>query len=231
MPPPSLRRQLNGAPLVSTKEPTYRSTAFICPHCQAYAHQKWWDLQAWNMTNGQRTGGIHVNDASVCYCERCNAYSLWVEKKLIYPPNSTATNPASDMPDDVAADFQEARSVFDRSPRSAAALLRLGLQKLMPHLGEKGKNIDDDIKSLVQKGLPIEVQRALDTVRVIGNNAVHPGQIDLDDNKEMAASLFGLLNFIVERMITQPKQLGLLYQALPQSSREAIDRRDGRGQP
>ena len=132
------------------------------------------------------------------------------------------------MPDDVRADYVEASLVFEQSPRSAAALLRLGLQKLMPHLGEKGNNINTDIGNLVKKGLPAEVQKALDTVRVVGNNAVHPGQIDLNDDKQTAASLFRLLNFIVERMITQPKEIHGLYAGLPQTSRDAIDRRDGK---
>jgi hypothetical protein len=135
--------------------------------------------------------------------------------------------PLADMPDDVKADFLEARSVFDISPKSAAALLRLALQKLMPYLGEKGKDLNTDIGNLVRKGLPVEVQKSLDTLRVIGNNAVHPGQIDLNDNnKAMAGTLFGLLNFVVERMITQPKALEKLYDSLPASNLDAIAKRD-----
>jgi hypothetical protein len=74
----------------------------------------------------------------VSYCERCEGYCVWINEVLVYPPYSTAPMPVADTPVDVKADFMEAREVFDRSPRSAAALLRLGLQKLMLHLGEKG---------------------------------------------------------------------------------------------
>lgn len=35
-----------------------------------------------------------------------------------------------------------------------------------------------------------------------------------------------LLNMIVERMITEPKELEKVYGLLPQSTREAIERRD-----
>jgi hypothetical protein len=66
----------------------------------------------------------------------------------------------------------------------------------------------------------------LDTVRVIGNNAVHPGQIDLNDTSEVAASLFRLVNAIVEQMITHPKQVAELYGSLPAAALEAIERRD-----
>jgi hypothetical protein len=108
-------------------------------------------------------------------------------------------------------------------------LLRLCIQKLCVVLGEAGKNINEDIKALVQKGLPEKVQQALDIVRVVGNNAVHPGQINLDDDPAIAMQLFGLVNLITEIMISQPKHVAQLYQSVvPQSQRDAIDRRDGK---
>jgi hypothetical protein len=96
----------------------------------------------------------------------------------------------------------------------------------MPHLGEKGKNINDDIASLVRSGLDPSVQQALDALRVIGNNAVHPLELDLRDDTETVNALFGLLNFIVEDRIARPKKLTQLYQGLPEGAREAIERRD-----
>lgn len=106
------------------------------------------------------------------------------------------------MPSEIRAHFEEAREIFFLSPRGAAALLRLAVQKLCAVLGESGENINDDIASLVGKGLPVKVQQALDTLRVIGNDAVHPGQIDLNDNRDIAASLFELLNIIIDEMIS-----------------------------
>ena len=59
----------------------------------------------------------------------------------------------------------------------------------MVHLELKGKNIDDDIGALVKRGLDARIQKALDVVRVVGNNAVHPGQIDLRDDNELPAGV------------------------------------------
>lgn len=117
--------------------------------------------------------------------------------------------------------------ILDLSPRGAAALLRLGIQKLCQHLGETGENLYHDIAALVKKGLDVRVQRALDVVRVIGNNAVHPGHIDLRDDRATAEKLFGLVNLIAERMISQPKHVQELYESLPEGARKAIEKRDG----
>lgn len=96
----------------------------------------------------------------------------------------------------------------------------------MVDLGEKGKNINDDIGSLVKKGLPIEVQQALDYCRVIGNNGVHPGEIELTSNPEISHSLFEMLNFIVEDRISRPKKVAALYNILPQGALSAVKKRD-----
>ncbi len=106
--------------------------------------------------------------------------------------------PNPDLPDHIIRDYEEARGILRDSPRGAAALLRLCVQKLCMHLGEKGKNIDDDIASLVSKGLNPLVQKSLDIVRVIGNEAVHPGVIDLNDDRDTASQLLILItNHIV----------------------------------
>jgi hypothetical protein len=102
----------------------------------------------------------------------------------------------------------------------------LAIQKLCKELGESGQNINDDIASLVRKGLNPRVQKALDVVRVIGNNAVHPGQVDLRDDRKTAETLFGLVNLICEKMITEPKHVEAVYETLPEGARKAIEERD-----
>jgi len=92
----------------------------------------------------------------------------------------------------------------------------------------RGKNINEDIKSLVSKGLDPRIQKALDAVRVIGNEAVHPGSLDLRDDRQTAESLFRLMNLIAEKMISEPKHIDDIYELLPVKAKEAIKKRDGK---
>ena len=143
--------------------------------------------------------------------------------------NESLPEPHEDMPDTVKDDYEEARDVFQYSARSAAALLRLAIQKLCKELGEKGKNLNTDIGNLVKKGLPSHIQQALDIVRVIGNECVHPGVINVRDNPEVAMDLFGLVNDIVEDRIgseTKKTRIQAKYNLLPESKREEIEKRD-----
>ena len=123
-------------------------------------------------------------------------------------------------------DYNEAANIINDSPRAAAALLRLALQKLCKDLGESGNNINDDIKELVKKGLNPLIQKAFDAIRITGNNAVHPGEIDLDMEIERVYKMFELINFIADKMITEPKELEILYSTLPAPSLAAVEKRD-----
>jgi hypothetical protein len=203
--------------------PSRDAKQFHCPHCGVYASQLWYGL----MINYPSTWG---NTGFSCSsCVHCSRLAFWHLAQIIVPSDAPVEPPHPDLPEDLKPDFEEARSIVGRSPRSAAALLRLLIQKLMPHLGQSGTNINADIKSLVAAGLPATAQKALDYCRVVGNNAVHPGEIDLTDTPEVANQLFAMVNFIVDDRITRPKEIADLYQTLPQAARDAIDKRDASG--
>ena len=208
--------------------PDFKKVAFNCPHCGVFAYMEW-----------------TTQDCSVYYqaiCAHCKKNSFWrvtrinfeslkdisaIAGEMIYPDFGSAPLPAEDMPEDVKKDYEEAARIFIKSPRGAAALLRLGLQKLCIHLGEKGKNINDDIRSLVEKGVfSGQVVKVADTLRITGNNAVHPGQISDEDFDKAAAKMFDLINFIVKKAITEPKELDELYQLMPENARNAAEEKD-----
>ena len=142
-------------------------------------------------------------------------------------PDIIAEEANPDMPESVRRLYEEAGLIYNKSPRAACALLRLAVENLCQELGQVDRDINKNIAALVQNGLSPSIQKALDTVRVVGNKAVHPGQIAIDvDDVNTAKMLMRLLNMIVERMITEPKELEEVYGLLPKSAREAIERRD-----
>lgn len=176
--------------------------------------------------DGAHAGRLQNADFTRCFS--CKKFAAWIGCKMVYPGFTHEVMPAEDMPSDIRVDFIEAQGILSKSPRGSAALLRLCVQKLCKHLGEEDKNIHRDIGELVRKGLDVRIQQALDIVRVVGNDAVHPGQIDLRDDLETANKLFTLVNLILDALITQPRMISGLFDNIPESKREEITRRDAK---
>lgn len=205
--------------------PTFNAPYFHCLFCRVCAQQIWRPLRRDHRPAG--TGDLEKTPVSTSECAQCGAQTFWHGERIIYPDNSTAPPAHPDLPEGCRTVYDEASAIYSRSPRAAAALLRLVVQKLMPTLGEKGDNINTDIKSLVEKGLPPLVQQALDTCRVVGNHSVHPGEIDLNDTPDIAKCLFEMINFIVDERIAKPNEIKRIYGKLPESARVAVEKRDG----
>lgn len=223
------------------KEPKFNDKAFTCPYCQTYAEQNWsiqylllysdvYELQyeyvLQQYLKERMLSKEDISKISISTCKACGKYHVWYDDKMIIPSNSSIPMPLDDMPEVVKRLYLEAREVYPISAKSACAILRLAVQHLCKELGEKGKNINDDIGSLVKNGLPIQIQKALDIVRVVGNNAVHPGVMDEEDTKEYAFQMFKLLNFIVDDRIIRPKEIESLYNGLPEGALKGIEKRD-----
>jgi len=172
-------------------------------------------------------------------CRACGNGSVWkqfnrennnnYDLRLVDPIVPDAPKAVKDMPEDLKADYEEARLITANSPRGAAALLRLSLQKLCRHLGEPGNHLDTDIRSLAKKpDFSERLIKAADTLRITGNNAVHPGEMNNEDIDNIAKGLFGLVNFIVTVGITEPNKLDAMYESLPEKARKSAENKDGR---
>ena len=217
------------------------SKAFQCPVCSGFSSHLW----TYNPIDINGDYNESIKFIIIAQCQACNQFSIWITNEIrisssglvLYSSGTTLTlifpnvaegvpKPNNDMPDDVKEIYIEAGEVLNISPRASAALSRLAIEKLVAHLNAQGKDLNTQIGSLVSKGMPIEIQQMLDSVRVIGNNAVHPGQIDIKDNKELALSLLSFINLIVDNRITQPKKILDIYNLLPDSYRNSIERRD-----
>lgn len=207
-------------------QPKFEENAFYCPLCNVYAHMSW----KWLFDYVKQ--GVPFKAAQ---CANCRDMSIWLYDKaaktgtMVYPDKPFVTQPDPSMPEDVLRDYKEAAEIYSRSPRGAAALLRLCLQKLCKHLGEPGQNINTDIRSLAEKNLlPPAVIKVADTIRIHGNNAVHPGEMSDEDFDQIAEKMFGLVNFIVRKGIAEPKELEDLYNILPEGARKTAEDRDAK---
>jgi len=210
--------------------PLERASAFICPHCGVNSQHTWGVSSSLTVFIGTSTQSSrpYLDEALVAAaCQNCGKETIFHAGRVIIPSYSAAPAPVADMPPEVIDDYEEARSILSKSPRGAAALLRLVIQKLCPILGATKTDINGAIGELVAAGkLTPALQQALDTVRVIGNESVHPGTLELSDDSSTASSLFGLINFIIEKAITEPRQIDELYQSLPASKLAGIAQRD-----
>jgi len=192
--------------------PSYKGDAFNCPHCGVFSHQDWYEVSV-----DRRSDEEEPQEVSLSYCDRCDGFAIWLDEDMIHPVHSEAPPPLEDMPEEVKGIYLEARGVLDASPRSSAALLRMALQRMMSYLGESSDNVSDAIMNLRNKGLDVKIQKALDSVRVTGEAAVDPGQIDIRDDREIALVLFNLVNLIVDALISQPRRVDKVVEKIPEA--------------
>jgi hypothetical protein len=206
-------------------QPELNKNNFICPHCGVVSNQDWNSLYSNFGTD------FKVSYLRLAYCQNpdCREYSLWRNDKMIFPMKLTAPLAHTDMPSSVKVLYDEARNVATLSPRAAAALLRVSLEKLTEHLGEDKGDLNARIASLSKRGLPQKVIKSLDIVRITANEGgSHAGEIDLTgkDNTKIVDKLFWLVNFIVEKTIYEPNIVDEMFDSLPEGKKQGISDRD-----
>ncbi len=201
--------------------PACQKSSFVCPHCEVLSRQAWYKLRR-EPTNES------VEHLDLAVCDHCQRYALWVTGSMVWPAGSLAPAPNNDLPTEVRKVYDEASAVSQISPRAATGLLRLAIQLLVNSIeGTTKSNLNSAIGDLVKMGLRPKVQQALDVLRVVGNDAVHPGQIELDNDPALTRSLFELVNIIATSMISEPATVEAMYSTLPEEKRSQVDRRDG----
>ena len=209
---------------------------FTCPHCDVTATQSWsgnriasplgsklkedgnYDVLAGTYTSCHST---QLSEWAFSECSNCNNLSVWHGPKMVHPETCPVEDPNEDMPEDVLDTYKEAAKIVGDSPKAAAALLRLGLQVLLEHIldtDSTGK-IYDDIVLLHKRNISEHLVKALDIVRINGNESVHPGTVNLNDSPEDAYYLFEILNMVCDHLITQPRRMEEAYSKLPKGKR------------
>lgn len=202
-----------------------------CPHCGAYTQQNFL-----NKLNGRyhytltskshpisyshhETNKTDIDNITMLQCCVCRNFIIFKDEEQIYPIKANIEDPNPDMPEDIKKDYYEARNIFNLSVRGSCALLRLALDKLLINLEITDKNLFDKINTYCNKFKPDEtMKQALHAIRIVGNESVHPGTFNVEDNKDIALLLFDILNDIVQEHITKKKKREQMFKKLPEKA-------------
>ena len=71
----------------------------------------------------------------------------------------------------------------------------------------------------------------MDYVRVTGNQAVHDGQVQMNEDPDVIPALFGLLRYIVDVTLVREAQVNKLFATLPADKQAGIAQRNARAKP
>lgn len=159
-----------------------------CPHCTVEIHPTFTHT---HLTQGQRISTENQVSysfaAGTMTCPACHKGIVYLYKygpvanqppaavSMVYPRSAQRPLAPSDVPADLAEDFNEAAKVLEDSPKASAALGRRCLQALLRDQGYKQHDLAKAIDAvLAAKVLPSSLAENLDAVRVTGNFAAHP---------------------------------------------------------
>ena len=139
-------------------------------------------------------------------CNSCEEYAIWVNDRIVYP-QAIIRIPKDDMPDQIKTFYRQASSISSQCPPASAALLRTVLEMLCTELNYTEGSLKQRIEKMKNDGkIDDELHDAMQSVRIVGNNAVHAGQIEVDDSKEVVKVLFEIIDDITLDLFTKPKR-------------------------
>ena len=205
-----------------------------CPHCLENFFEKWEHVSFGG-------SGATIEDAdyqwriSYTTCPSCKRVVMKLIdirrdvkplESLIRPKAPARAPLPTEVPEPVAADYQEACLVLADSPKASAALSRRCLQNLLrEHFGVKPGKLASEIEEAMPK-LPPYLADAVDAVRNIGNFAAHPEKSEntgaiVDVEPGEAEWSLDVLESLFEFGFVEPEVLRKKREALNQKLAEA----------
>ena len=127
----------------------------------------------------------------------------------IYPRTSTIEwFPNDDMSEEQKQLFNEAKDIFDISPKAAGALLRCVIERILrDKFPEHSQSFLGTILSKVKNELGSELIQLCESCKLIGNDAAHSSlMIYEDESKQEVELLFELINAIAEELLSKPRK-------------------------
>ena len=208
--------------------PELNKDAFNCPYCGVYAHQTWYSSISYGEVEviyGEKrfySKGI-LGGLSLSICYHCGKKVLWHNENMLLPRQMTVPEPSEDVPQKIKKIYIEAGKVLIDSARASGALMRLALEQLLQEINKNDLKLNENVKKLMEIGVPDQLIKALTILRVNGNDIMHTGEIKILQKKEDVLYLFELFNMIVEELITRPKRLNESYGKIPETIRKQIE--------
>jgi hypothetical protein len=96
------------------------------------------------------------------------------EEHVLWPLQSTRPPVPKEVPQHIAADYEEAALVLNLSPEASAALSRRCLQTVLREAGNADQyHLSKQIEAVIPT-LPTYIAENIDAIRNIGNFAAHP---------------------------------------------------------
>jgi hypothetical protein len=177
------------------------------------------NVLAYEYQEHPRTLKVKLLNIHVSRCYNRKGFTVWVRDRLVFPiredqppdiieadfreveegveelednvPESDEHVRASvEEVEEASEDFEEAAAILNKFPRGAAALTRVCIQNMMPLLEQTGRNLDENISSLVRKGLEVEIQQAMDVLQVVRKSPLQTTDFDLKEENETVKKFF-----------------------------------------
>jgi hypothetical protein len=157
-----------------------------CPHCTVTIHAAWTPNLI--VLNQQQTSWRTLG----MICPACSKEIFRLQKsqnmngsgpllysEQVYPTGSNRGPVPSDVPADIAQDYNEAAMVLPLSPKASAALSRRCLQSVLHQAGYTQRDLSKQIDAVLaetdaRKALPTGPHNMLDAIRNFGNFSAHP---------------------------------------------------------
>lgn len=155
-----------------------------CSHCQVEIHTNFNSEQIGPGWLGKENGQDIYWETKYMVCPACERALITVRQRnnnkylgewSIHPRFATRPPAPSEVPADIAEDFNEAAAVLGISAKASAALSRRCLQGLLRDQGYTHHDLAPAIQAALNSNtLPAAHAENLDAVRNIGNFAAHP---------------------------------------------------------
>lgn len=152
-------------------------------------------------------GESHINhivldDVYVTICDHCHKPTIWLNDnqtlKPVLPSDNQYPSASDKMPQKVKDLYNQAGSIADKSPRAANAMLRSAIEELMYIIMKTQGDLNDMIDRAYNKNIiTTHIKKSLHSIRLLGNNALHPNQIRIEDDVD-TNDIFNIINHIVD---------------------------------